>query len=154
MAGMTPEKNKVSAFPQVRKEEDMHELPSLSRLEFACMKALWLDKAVTVLDVQRCLKYFRPLAYTTVLTVLDRMAQKGAVTRTKKGRAFTYQPTFSFEESQARALKELIDCYFGGSSQKLAEHLDQTAVSDRATSVHAPETSESSDSSDISICLL
>ncbi|MCI0418203.1 MAG: BlaI/MecI/CopY family transcriptional regulator, partial [Acidobacteria bacterium] len=71
----------------------------LSRLELECMKAIWLRQAATVSDVQQFLLPDRPLAYTTVLTILDRLAKKGAVTRVKQGKAHVYAPSLSFELS-------------------------------------------------------
>ena len=55
----------------------------------------------------RSLLPLRPLAYTTVLTILDRLARKGAVTRVKQGKAYVYAPSLSFELSRQEALTEL-----------------------------------------------
>lgn len=54
----------------------------------------------------------RPLAYTTVLTVLDRLRRKQVVTRERQGRAFIYRPLVSREEMRARALDRLVRNYF------------------------------------------
>ena len=117
----------------------------LSRLELECMKAIWLDGAVTVLQVQTCLKERRPLAYTTILTVLDRLAKKGALRRVKRGKAYYYQPALSFNESRSTAVTELINFYFQGSVEKLLQYLSianrsQTSSTPfAATQVHSPE---------------
>lgn len=95
----------------------------LSRLELQCMRVIWMQKATTVLEVQRSLEPRRPLAYTTVLTILGRLAQKGAVQRVKKGKTYIYKPALSLIESRDMALRELIEFYFEGSSQKLMNHL-------------------------------
>jgi len=87
------------------------------------MRAIWMQKATTVLEVQRSLEPRRPLAYTTVLTILGRLAQKGAVQRVKKGKTYIYKPALSLIESRDMALRELIEFYFEGSSQKLINHL-------------------------------
>ena len=97
----------------------------LSRLELECMRAIWLGNALTVHDVQKFLSSFRPLAYTTVMTILDRLAQKGAVTRRKKGKAYFYAPALQLEESRKAAVSQLVDFYFDGSFQKLIAYLGQ-----------------------------
>ena len=95
----------------------------LSRLELECMKAIWLHQATTVAAVQEHLLPFRPLAYTTVLTVLDRLAKKGAVSRIKQGKAHLYSPALSFETSRAEAIALLLDFYFDGAAEKLMNYL-------------------------------
>jgi predicted transcriptional regulator len=117
----------------------------LSRLELECMKAIWLEGAVTVLQVQTSLKEKRPLAYTTILTVLDRLAKKGALHRVKKGRAYYYEPALSFVESRDIAVAQLIDFYFQGSIDRLLHYLSGLAHSpavrsqSRSHSVRSPE---------------
>ncbi len=95
----------------------------LSRLELKCMKAVWLQKAETVLEVQQALTPQRSLAYTTILTIMDRLSQKGAVTRHRKGRAYVYRAGLSFADSRKMALKELVDFYFEGSVENLIHYL-------------------------------
>jgi len=99
----------------------------LSRLELECMRAIWLGGSSTVHDVQQFLSPSRPLAYTTVMTILDRLAHKGAVTRRKKGKAYLYVPALELEDSRKIAVWQLIDFYFEGSSQKLMTYLDEQA---------------------------
>jgi len=117
----------------------------LSRLELECMKAIWLEGAVTVLQVQTSLKEKRPLAYTTILTVLDRLAKKGALQRVKKGRAYYYEPALSFVESRDTAVAQLIDFYFQGSIDRLLHYLRGPSRSpvlsppSRSDSVRSPE---------------
>jgi predicted transcriptional regulator len=88
------------------------------------MKAIWLRHAQTVSDVQESLMPLRPLAYTTVLTILDRLSKKGAVTRVKQGKAYFYTPSLSFELSRQEALAELLQSYFEGSRERLIEYLE------------------------------
>ena len=65
----------------------------------------------------------KPLAYTTVMTLLERLARKNAVSRRKVGRAFVYTPSMTRDAMRRLALKEFVDCYFDGSNEKLAEFL-------------------------------
>ncbi len=95
----------------------------LTAAELKCMKALWFQGATTVRDVHRVLQPDRPLAYTTVLTVMDRLTRKGFLARTRRGRAHAYLPRCSFEESRSRAVAELIRTWFDGSDDQLAAFL-------------------------------
>lgn len=66
---------------------------ALGDLEHAVMRALWKSSdALTVREVQARIRRRPALAYTTVLTVLDRLFDKGFVLREKAGRAFRYRP--------------------------------------------------------------
>ena len=92
-------------------------------LEMLCLKALWSLGEGNVADVRGVVAKAKPLAYTTVMTVLDRLAKKNLVTRRKVGRAFVYAPRISRDAMRRLALKEFLDCYFDGSEQKLAAFL-------------------------------
>ena len=100
----------------------------LPELELECMKALWRSGDLTVRAVHEQLKACRPLAYTTVLTVLDRLAQKGVVTRRKSGRAHLYHPIFTLAEAREKAVNHTLEHYFDGSRELLLEHLANAAV--------------------------
>jgi predicted transcriptional regulator len=81
----------------------------LGELEAAVLAALWSSSApLSVREVLGRVKRRPPLAYTTVLTVLDRLYEKGVVTREKKGIAFLYRARASKEvwlgEQAARML--------------------------------------------------
>ena len=115
----------------------------LSRLELECMKAIWLRQAQTVSDVQESLLPLRPLAYTTVLTILDRLSKKGAVTRVKQGKAYIYTPSLSFEFSRQEALMELLQSYFDGSRERLIEYLAADPTRQESQSRSHQETSPS-----------
>jgi predicted transcriptional regulator len=95
------------------------ELPP--RLELECLKALWGLGQANVRDVQAALS--RPLAYTTVMTVLDRLARRGCVDRRKVGRGFVYSAVLSRDSVLRVAIEDLIDCYFDGSEESLRHYL-------------------------------
>jgi predicted transcriptional regulator len=70
--------------------------PALGPLEIAVMEVLWEHGESNVHDVSE--KLGRPLAYTTVMTTLDRLFKKGLLVRRKFDRAFLYSPAFSRAE--------------------------------------------------------
>src|SRR5580658_2529287 len=92
-------------------------------LELECLKALWGLGEGTVRDVREILVGNRNLAYTTVMTVLDRLEKRGGVSRRKQGRSFVYVPKLSREELRRFAVKELVDRFFEGSEEALARFL-------------------------------
>ena len=92
-------------------------------LEMLCLKALWSLGQGNVSAVRRLVAESKPLAYTTVMTVLDRLARRNIVSRQKSGRAFVYAPRMSKDSIRRLALKEFVDCFFDGSEDKLAEFL-------------------------------
>ncbi|AXB41601.1 BlaI/MecI/CopY family transcriptional regulator [Amycolatopsis albispora] len=82
----------------------------LGELESAVMNVLWrAENPLKVRDVRTRLDTGKPLAYTTVLTVLDNLHRKDWVRREMHGRAYEYEPAFSREEAAARALREVLD---------------------------------------------
>ncbi len=95
----------------------------LAPLELDCMNALWPLEEATVRQVQESLAAHRPRAYTTIMTILDRLAQKGVVSRRKVGRAFVYVANLRTGDAQQHAVEQVIEGFFGGSRAALAAHL-------------------------------
>ena len=102
-------------------------------LELACLKALWSLQEGKVSAVQEVVARSRPLAYTTIMTVLDRLVRKGKLNRRKVGRAFVYAPETSRDSTRRAALRELIEGYFDGSEAELLEFLRPVAVAAAST---------------------
>lgn len=70
----------------------------LGELESEVIRIIWDNPASSAGDVQERLSVERQLAYTTVVTVLDRLFKKGLLTRRKEGKAFLYSPRLTREE--------------------------------------------------------
>jgi predicted transcriptional regulator len=92
-------------------------------LELLCLNALWSLSEGNVKEVQQVVCRKRPLAYTTIMTVLDRLVRKGLLARRKAGRAFVYIPQMARDAMRRIALRELIDAFFDGSEQELIRFL-------------------------------
>jgi predicted transcriptional regulator len=88
-------------------------------LELECLRALWTLEAANVAQVREALLSRHPLAYTTVMTLLDRLARKGAAQRKKSGRYFVYSPAVDRETLRRAAVGELVDHYFDGSEDQM-----------------------------------
>lgn len=81
----------------------------LGQLEAAVMQRLWSwDRPVLVREVLEDLQRDRPLAYTTVMTVLDNLHRKGLVRREKSGRAYAYLPTRSRAQHTAELMEQAL----------------------------------------------
>jgi predicted transcriptional regulator len=89
-----------------------------------CLNALWEIGEGNVEDVRKVISQDRPLAYTTVLTLLDRLARRGAVSRRKEGRGFRYQPTADRNKVRRIALRLFLEHHFGGSVASLRLFLE------------------------------
>jgi BlaI family penicillinase repressor len=100
----------------------------LAPFELDCMNALWPLGEATVKQVQESLMARRPRAYTTIMTILDRLAQKGIVSRRKVGRAYLYRASLQPAEAQQSAVQHLVAGFFGGSREALAAHLNGVQV--------------------------
>lgn len=106
----------------MRKPGRANEIPP--PLELDCLRALWrLGAAASVKDVREVLTENRNLAYTTVMTILERLAKRGAVEREKSGRAFLYRPLMARDQARRLAVKQLVDTYFEGSEDALRAYL-------------------------------
>jgi predicted transcriptional regulator len=93
-------------------------------LEMACLNALWQLGEGNVEDVRKLISQPRPLAYTTVLTLLDRLSRRGAVSRRRAGRGFRYQPVSERDKVRRIAVRQLVDMHFEGSPVSLMAFLE------------------------------
>ena len=78
-------------------------------LESAIMDVTWSgDRPYLVREVRERLSYNRPVAYTTVMTVMNILYTKGVLRREKHGRAWRYWPAETREEHDARLMAEVL----------------------------------------------
>jgi predicted transcriptional regulator len=136
----------MPARDSAEKRNGRHAILDLAPLELDCLSVLWPIGEGTVRDIREALRASRPRAYTTIMTIMDRMAQKGIVSRRKSGRAWIYSPNFTAGEARERAVERLVEHFFAGSSDALRAQLagesvalQQAVVSRRATVEPAPQ---------------
>src|SRR5215470_2565387 len=85
-------------------------MPALGDLETRVMRAIWArGKPVTVRDVLGDLQAERPLAYTTVMTVMGNLRKKGWLRRQDEGRAYRYEPLVTAEEYSAALMRQALE---------------------------------------------
>jgi predicted transcriptional regulator len=91
--------------------------------QLAIMKLLWENGEATVAQLQSLLDTDPPLAYSTVATVLSRMAQKGLVAHRIQDRQFYYRSAISQDSAGRSMLGELVSRVFDGSPAELVSNL-------------------------------
>lgn len=93
----------------------------LGNLEAEVMEVVWAEEDVSVREVHRRLERKRPIAYTTVMTTLVRLARKGLLARRMVDSAYRYSPVVSREQLAGVVADSVID--------GLLEGFGRTAVS-------------------------
>ena len=96
----------------------------LTPLELDIMKAVWQQPAITVREVQKTIRPSRALAYTTVMTVMDRLYHKGFLKRKLQSRTFLYESAIDYTEVRDAAVETLIKGFFNGSPERLLDFLN------------------------------
>jgi predicted transcriptional regulator len=97
---------------------------TLTPLELDIMKAVWRHNPITVKDVQAAIHDDRPLAYTTVMTVMHRLYLKGFLARTLRSKAHYYQPRVDFADVRDAVVSGVIRHFFRGSRDEFLEFLE------------------------------
>jgi predicted transcriptional regulator len=90
----------MSIWNREHSELDAHDQLPLGPLEQEVIELLWARGPSSVRDVVH--ELHRPLAYTTVMTTLDRLFKKGLLRRDRSDRAFVYSPALSRREWQRK----------------------------------------------------
>ena len=95
---------------------------SPTNAELAILRVLWERGPSTVRDVHESLDHARPVGYTTVLKLLQIMAEKGLVRRNAATRSHVYAAVASQGATQRRMVADLARRAFGGSTLGLVLH--------------------------------
>ena len=106
--------------------------PRISERELDMMQAIWNHgREASVGEIHEALQEAgTDLAFTTVQTMLQRLAAKGQVRRRLVGRAYHYAPAVKEPTAARDALRTLVDRFFGGSTAELAAHLVENEFSE------------------------
>jgi len=106
--------------------------PTLTPQELAIMKVVWDLEAATVRDVYERLRARRDIAYTTVLTMMKILEQKGYVEKQRVDRAFVYRAARPRQQVLGSMVREFVDRVFDGASRPMLLHLvKHTRLSDK-----------------------
>ncbi|MCX7826658.1 MAG: BlaI/MecI/CopY family transcriptional regulator [Verrucomicrobiae bacterium] len=91
--------------------------------ELEVLRVLWEKGACTVREVLDEVNKIRPRAYTSVMTLLNIMADKGLVEREPEGRAFRYRARRSREKTLGKIVSDVLGRAFAGSTSQLVAQL-------------------------------
>jgi BlaI family transcriptional regulator, penicillinase repressor len=105
-----------------------HENPTPAELEV--LRVIWDRGPSTVREVMNELDRDRPRAYTSVMSLMNVMAEKGLLSAKPKGRAFVYSAKTSQAQIQSGILRDLLGRVFDGSAAALVMHLLEQAKPD------------------------
>ena len=95
------------------------ETPRPTDAELEILSVLWQRGPSTVREVHEALSRGRSTGYTTVLKLLQIMAEKGLVRRNEEQRAHVYEARFAQEQTQRQLVGDLLERAFDGSARKL-----------------------------------
>jgi BlaI family penicillinase repressor len=101
--------------------------PTLTPLELAIMKVVWRLGTSTVRDVHDALRARRPIAYTTVLTMLRILEAKGYVKKSKSDRAHVYRAAKPRHQVVGAMVRDFVNRVFDGAAEPLLLHLAKDA---------------------------
>jgi predicted transcriptional regulator len=93
--------------------------PTLTEAELRLMEIIWEQGEATVASVVEALAASEPLAYSTVLTTMRILEQKGYLAHRQEGRAFVYHPIVGRGEARRSAVRHLLKSFFDGSPEML-----------------------------------
>jgi BlaI family transcriptional regulator, penicillinase repressor len=97
--------------------------PTLTPQELAIMKVVWRRDEATVRDVYEALQETRPVAYTTVMTMMRILQEKGYLTKATNDRAHVYRPAKPSQQVIGGMVRDFLDRVFDGASDALLVHL-------------------------------
>jgi len=105
-----------------------HENPTPAELEV--LGVIWERGSSTVREVMNALNRERPRAYTSVMSLMSVMAEKGLLSAKPRGRAFVYSAQVSQARTQGEIVRDLLGRVFEGSASALVTHLLEEAKPD------------------------
>jgi BlaI family transcriptional regulator, penicillinase repressor len=102
-------------------------VPRLTALQLDVLRVLWQRTEATVVEIQQAISAQRPLATTTIATLLSRLEKRGLITYRIEGRQYVYRAVLQECEAQRHALVEVTTGLFAGDvagmvSQLLSSH--------------------------------
>ena len=98
-------------------------LDSLGELQRAVMEIVWTRGEASVHDVREQLSKRKELAYTTILTTLQKLEKAGWLGHRTEGKSYVYLPTRSREQAGAGSVKRFLKQVFEGDAVAMFQHL-------------------------------
>jgi BlaI family penicillinase repressor len=102
---------------------------ALSDLQLTLMRVFWSRPSATAAEVVADLRTSRPLAHTTVATLLSRLEKRGLLVADREGRQVSYRAAVSRQEVRRSMVSALLAGLFDGEARGLLSHLvDQRSI--------------------------
>ena len=95
----------------------------LTRQELQIMKVVWERGAATVKEVCDAMSQKKVTAYTTILTLMGILEEKGALVHTRSGRAYVYKPLLSRQQATRNQVHDVLTRFFDGDPEKFIENV-------------------------------
>jgi BlaI family transcriptional regulator, penicillinase repressor len=111
--------------------------PTLTPQELAIMKVVWKLDSATVRDVYENIRARRAIAYTTVMTMMKILEEKGYLKKVRAERAYVYRPTKPRHQVLGAMVRDFVDRVFDGAAGGLLVHLakDRRLSKDERTTI-------------------
>lgn len=87
------------------------------------MKVVWDKGAATVKEVCDAMSKQKVTAYTTILTLMGILEEKGALVHTRSGRAYVYKPLLSRQQATRNQVHDVLTRFFDGDPEKMIENV-------------------------------
>lgn len=100
----------------------------LTRQELHIMKVVWRLGTATVKDVCAAISQNKPTAYTTILTLMGILEEKGALVHSRIGRAYVYKPLLSRRQATRNQVEDVLDRFFDSNPEKMIEYVLENEI--------------------------
>jgi predicted transcriptional regulator len=100
----------------------------LTRQELQIMKVVWDRGSATVKEVCEVISQKKATAYTTILTLMGILEEKGALVHARAGRAYIYKPLLTRRQATRNQVRDVLTRFFDGSPEKLLEHVLENEI--------------------------
>ena len=98
-------------------------IEGIGRLEAEIMSVVWtFEREVTVREVYEAMREKKSIAYTTIMTVMNNLAEKGLLLQDKAATAYVYKPTKTSVDVAISIVKTVVDKILQGSAEPLASY--------------------------------
>jgi BlaI family transcriptional regulator, penicillinase repressor len=100
----------------------------LTRQELQIMKVVWERGAASVKDVCDAMSHRKVTAYTTILTLMGILEEKGALVHSRSGRAYIYKPVLTRQQATKNQVHDVLTRFFDGSPEKMIKTVIENEI--------------------------
>jgi predicted transcriptional regulator len=104
----------------------VHDAAALTELQLAVLDVVWERGEATTQDVWQHVSQTRPLALTTVSTILSRLVRRRVLEHRSEGRHYVYRAALTRHDVRRSKIRELTETLFDGDPAELLGHLVET----------------------------